>query len=668
MFLIDLLEVLEGLAIIQKIISIAWLKQDAQGQYLDFWDEVKTLEQSLLTLFAVMREVQGKFPGECSQQSSAAAQGLTQVLGGFQDTLAECWKLLSKRQNYSEGRGAISNLKWYLFVKDDLDRLRDRIAFHNIKFFVDSTSSNFSLLKNTILSCTEWLGRRLQRLEASLQVNTDTQALVGSETGSLVSRERVAAAIVIPDSLDRILTVIAKRRHGSLTNIPLVDGLDEAVFCLDRATQWNIRRQRQESDHIGKAANIMRAYWLLNITKAANEYQTAISHASFGDFGRQLSEYGMSLPLFFAQLEEKIVLVYEKLLGEQNESHCAEDLKKVVEREKDIWVEHRQPGSSLDSQDPRDGKRVMRSRLFCGRSTTVKRHLEVYQQGEGCLTLITQAANSPDNRIYKTDLSLVHLGVRPVLSTTENLYAMIIKQNRTSANEPPDTASFLNIEDLFKFQELITGYKVVDDLSGASITCQYSRGDRRWMLWEGSQSTEKCRVQLWTSNKRPPTPSPVLRDSDSGYSTTPASPVQDSKVDGCGETFGTILEVPDCPRLVLFLSSRLLVIELNDEVNIKPDRCKCQVDDAAGEPNCKEVVMKSTRRYIGAKQATTTKAGPEAGYNLASAGRYQRRSLFKVNKLKLVTIEFASVEERMRFGKLVEDLKELHRVNRRGVH
>lgn len=43
---------------------------------------------------------------------------------------------------------------------------------------------------------------------------------------------------------------------------------------------------------------------------------------------------------------------------------------------------------------------------------------------------------------------------------------------------------------------------------GASITCQLSRGEQRWKLWEGEQWTKAGRVQLWTSNFRP---SPVQR-------------------------------------------------------------------------------------------------------------------------------------------------------------
>lgn len=68
------------------------------------------------------------------------------------------------------------------------------------------------------------------------------------------------------------------------------------------------------------------------------------------------------------------------------------------------------------------------------------------------------------------------------------------------------------------------------------------------------------------------------------------------------------------------------------------------MDEDPKESDCKEVVIKGTSKYINAKSATAT--DPVAGYNIASAGRYQRRSLAKVKKLTLVTIEFDSVKGR----------------------
>lgn len=92
---------------------------------------------------------------------------------------------------------------------------------------------------------------------------------------------------------------------------------------------------------------------------------------------------------------------------------------------------------------------------------------------------------------------------------------------------------------------------------------------------------------------------------------------------------------------------------VNDDIKLKPDRCGCEVDEAMKESDCREVVIKSTSRYIGAKSATTV--DPAAGYNIASAGRYQRGSLTKVEKLTLVTIGFKSVAGMHHSQWLLED-------------
>lgn len=40
----------------------------------------------------------------------------------------------------------------------------------------------------------------------------------------------------------------------------------------------------------------------------------------------------------------------------------------------------------------------------------------------------------------------------------------MVKQNRTSNIELADTITFLQVQDLFRFQESVTGFKVVDNL------------------------------------------------------------------------------------------------------------------------------------------------------------------------------------------------------------
>lgn len=88
------------------------------------------LGQNLKALNVVIHEMRGTFRGRASSQTSAASLGLTQILGDFKDTLDECWKVLEKKK---PAPGAVANLRWCLLEEREVNRLRDRIASHNIK-------------------------------------------------------------------------------------------------------------------------------------------------------------------------------------------------------------------------------------------------------------------------------------------------------------------------------------------------------------------------------------------------------------------------------------------------------------------------------------------------------------------------------------------------------
>lgn len=122
----------------------------------------------------------------------------------------------------------------------------------------------------------------------------------------------------IPQPVSDILVSMAKNRYGSLESIPVVQGVDEIVFHLDRATQWHLRREPSRStlgenhpkpsrsNHAFKMASILTAYWLLHATKEASEYRMITAHpiTSIDEFEKQLVRWGMTTHRFISKLEE----------------------------------------------------------------------------------------------------------------------------------------------------------------------------------------------------------------------------------------------------------------------------------------------------------------------------------------------------------------------------
>jgi hypothetical protein len=103
----------------------------------------------------------------------------------------------------------------------------------------------------------------------------------------------------------------------------MAQGVDEIIFYLDRATQWHVRRQSTQRCHAFKLANLMRAYWLLQATKASDEYQAASARITVAEFERQFPRLGMTARRFFSKLEEvgdQMMWVSENLSNEETEN------------------------------------------------------------------------------------------------------------------------------------------------------------------------------------------------------------------------------------------------------------------------------------------------------------------------------------------------------------
>lgn len=174
-------------------------------------------------------------------------------------------------------------------------------------------SSNFTRLQNFILICVEWLTGHLLQIQNTLQnpphdraASPELEAPEPSpELGVPETRGAITSSIVIPQPLKETLTVIAETRHGSLAAIPVVDGVNEVIFYLDRATHWHLRRRSPESNHASKLANAKRAYWLIQvIQEEADEYRRSIENPTFARFREEMANYGMTLSQFLSQLEE----------------------------------------------------------------------------------------------------------------------------------------------------------------------------------------------------------------------------------------------------------------------------------------------------------------------------------------------------------------------------
>jgi hypothetical protein len=192
----------------------------------------------------------------------------------------------------------------------------------------------------------------LQKLEEVEARQADILDLLRAHTNevqvlaSAVTPSPLRRTIAIPPQLiDRFISTAAER-YGPRVRIPFSQGINEAIFYLDRATKWVERRrqsettaeqrqsfgapltprqpwplqqrraslqQQQSADNdlcsrAFRCTRLYRAYWLLQTIKEGREYRDA-SRPTMANFERQYPVLGMTVKRFVDKLEEVSLLL-----------------------------------------------------------------------------------------------------------------------------------------------------------------------------------------------------------------------------------------------------------------------------------------------------------------------------------------------------------------------
>ncbi|KAK4185801.1 hypothetical protein QBC35DRAFT_502847 [Podospora australis] len=492
----EIAEIHGALALAYKVAEIAFSDvHDAHQQYLDFRQDIEDLTNSLHNLAGAIGQAR-RGALLSMRPSTATTTGFNHVLGSFTAVLEDCRRLVEHNATYGEHHGPVYNLRWFLTVRDDIDMLRDRIAFLNIKLSVAFKSLEIEANDGTrrlVVGVGELLLRRIDDLESRIS------RLLGEPLPAEPER-----TIEIPKPVLEILTNIYRARAVNLLELALSQGIDETIFYLDRATQFHSRRRHTtkplpEPSQAFKFANIIRAYWTLQATKSTDEYRRLSARVTIEDFETHFPRLGMTVPRYLNKLGESILEAYDALALSGDEAPTIQQVQDILQRERHAWEEHCgwRP-RHRDENNPRRGEKILACRLQD--ASAAEQSLEMWQYdavNQRQLTLITCGMNRAD-WIYHIDLSSVQvMPMDDAFSPQNDCYSLFVDPIR-NGGQAGFSLAFYGKRGLFNFQQVVTGYKVVDDLAGVRVSIQQAS-----RVIGGSQRIGTCRVQLWSSTVRP---------------------------------------------------------------------------------------------------------------------------------------------------------------------
>jgi hypothetical protein len=105
-----------------------------EKQYADFGVDIQYLSNNLKQLGQVIQDVTKQARPLSAEEHKWDLKTLPQICGDFRKTLVDCQNFLQDERKFSHGRGGfIYNIQWNLTMEPEVRRLRDRVAFHNIK-------------------------------------------------------------------------------------------------------------------------------------------------------------------------------------------------------------------------------------------------------------------------------------------------------------------------------------------------------------------------------------------------------------------------------------------------------------------------------------------------------------------------------------------------------
>jgi hypothetical protein len=188
----------------------------------------------------------------------------------------------------------------------------------------------------------------------------------------------------------------------------------------------------------------------------------------------------MTLPRFLSQLEEKVVGVHEQLLREISSQPSEDQLKELIEAERDTWTTHNRRKSNPGNRVPMT--RVLQCRLR-SEGETADHFLEIFKGIGDTLTMVTHMSGGVAEKVQEEiDLEYIRVGVLPQSPGFQSpVYPIVVKQNRNSERGRGNLVQFDKNRGTQSLPQTIFSEVFADVLRSLQVprVCSWVQGSRR---------------------------------------------------------------------------------------------------------------------------------------------------------------------------------------------
>ncbi|KAK0661552.1 hypothetical protein DIS24_g2669 [Lasiodiplodia hormozganensis] len=692
-------ETLQAASALAQTIQLVWRLWDlgfnqvknAHKQYVEFGLALRNLGKNLETIKAVIENAynqlqRGRLQPFGEDFLDDDKKSVDVIIGDYVKTLADCEKLLKDKSKFRHNRqNFVLNVVWNIEIEPEVARLRDRLAFHNIKILMILKPLEIKMLADI----------RGLILDLHDEVMIELKEIKGILTSSTTDDERKLLSLHVPENLAARLEDALVHDHPECQDpdiFPLQLGMDAFLRCFQDGNSTS------ETDTY---LNLMKCLWIMRRIKRSVEY-------------KKLAE-GSLWQRYVSRMDYRL----SKKCDHWKQSFAPEpDMETILRLPDDdfqLWkAEDEESEQDMTGDDSVFLTELLNVTLSSERGTSTHK-LRVLQNVDSTIqiqnTATTTTGNREFNDVHRFDAYLDKAHFVPIYacpSSASTALNVKFKSDRESANGI--SPSFTKLGDLLKFQEIITGYKTVFYLGDLEV----ERHNAGRFSFGGSMSKDKGKVQIWQrkrptqhqpeeqgsqsstvsptnpigpdeprgrllskSSASPPTQSFVEKwRRDSTVSMAPSSIIEGSvsstiftgtrisRMDTGSGTIAIRMDKPEMPKLILFLESKkggslsFLSVDMDEDTFINIQACDCR----RSRSRCKVAVIEHLKGPLSARHVTS--ADGLKSWNIATLGASQPPippDPFAIKDLRWVKFQFTSVEDREKFSTRFNDVMRLYK-------
>ncbi|KAK4928159.1 hypothetical protein LTR49_005097 [Elasticomyces elasticus] len=410
----------------------------SRAQSAAFGTAIDALDRNLRTLEKVVDNAQGQLP----ERSPISSQTLSDILGDYGKTLRNCQKLLVERSEFVRNhKGFVTNIRWNTNIQAEVVRLTEQVAFHNTKILLVLQPLELILLKE-IREVTGRIETRLKLLEERLD-----RYFVGASTTTDASSTADDAEVflVVEAVAERFETAVKKQTKRART---------ERVSVLEWTNGFILHYRSgiptlEMSDYL----KLLKCIWIMQQIQSKQDTQE------------------MQDPLwkhYISELHKKLLEACQNLRSTSAPvPHCNAILRLPESEFSILPPDTSDMGFAEVSGDSHltELLNVILSDIDEG-AFNVRHDLVVFRNLNGSLQLrtieVTRTNRQTDRLVQKTDMSFEQAHLTPLYASPEaSPDRFIVDVNSNFSPSGGLTVTFRRLEDLLRFQELITGYRVI---------------------------------------------------------------------------------------------------------------------------------------------------------------------------------------------------------------